>query len=213
MTAGPGNVVIKQLILCLKNLFRTKSISEPSSHEISFSLGKTILEDDATADFTILCETKEFRVHKAVLCARSPVFRASILSPMKEADKGEIVVEEIDKKTMATVINFIYTGELELGKDPDIQTLAWAGTKYLLPGFMDLLSLQVNGNLNGDLKGEMIADLLITAHRHESEDLRMHALDKIRGNREILSDQGFRRVMKEADTSIMMDLVKDLYCK
>ena len=104
-----------------------------------------------------------------------------------------------------------YTGELELGKDPDIQTLAWAGTKYLLPGFMDLLSLQVNGKLSGDLKGEMIADLLITAHRHESEDLWRIALDKIRGNREIFSDLGFRREMKEADPSIMMDLAKDLF--
>lgn len=211
MRAGPGNVVIMHFMPFLKNLFRTKSISEPSSHEISFSLGKTILEDDATADFTIRCETMEFRVHKAVLCARSLVFRATILTPMKEADKGEIFVEEIDKKTMATVINFIYTGELELGKDPDIQTLAWAGTKYLLPGFMDLLSLQASGNLNGDLKGEMIADLLITAHRHESEDLRMIALDKIRDNKEIFSDQGFRRMMKEADPSILMDLVKDLH--
>ena len=193
-----------------KNIFRTKITSETGPKETFSCFGKTILEDDATADFTIRCETKELRVHKAVLCARSPVFRAGILTDMKEASKGEIFVEEIGEKTLATIINFIYTGELELGEKPDIQTLAWAGTKYLLPGFMDRLSLQVNGNLNGKLSGEMIADLLITAHRHESEDLRRIASDKIRNKREIFNDPGFRKGMKEADPSIMIDLVKDL---
>ena len=184
-------------------------MSEPSTQDTLSSFGKTVMEDDATADFTIRCPTKEFRVHKAILCARSPVFRAMILTDMEEARKNEIFVEEIDEKSMATVIHFIYTGELELGENPDIQTLAWAGTKYLLPGFMDLLSLQVKGNLQG-LSGEMIADLLITAHRHDSEYLRRIALDKIRGNREIFNDEGFRRGMKDTDPSIMIDLVKDL---
>jgi hypothetical protein len=40
------------------------------------------------------------------------------------------------EKTLDTIINFIYIGELE---DPDIVDLAWTGTKYLLPEFMDLL--------------------------------------------------------------------------
>ena len=184
-------------------------MSEPSTQETFADFGKSLLGDDATTDFTIRCPTKEFRVHRNILCARSEVFRAMILTDMEEARKNEIFVEEIDEKTLATVIHFIYTGELELGENPDIQTLAWAGTKYLLPGFMDLLSLQVKGNLQG-LSGEMIADLLITAHRHDSEYLRRIALDKIRGNREIFNDPGFRKGMKEADPSIMIDLFKDL---
>ena len=31
---------------------------------------RAIMEDGDTADFTIRCETKSFRVHKAVFCAR-----------------------------------------------------------------------------------------------------------------------------------------------
>ena len=181
-------------------------MSEPTCQETFSSFGKMILEDDDTADFTIRCETKEFRVHRNILCARSPVFRASILTDMQEASKGEIFVKEIDEKSLATIIHYIYTGELQLGKDPDIQMIAWAGTKYLLPGFMDFLSQQVKG----DLSGEMIADLLITAHRHEAGELRRIALDKIRGNREIFSDEGFRNGMEEAPPSFVMDLFKDL---
>ena len=191
-------------------MFRTKLVSEPSCQETFSGFGKMVLEDDATADFTIRCPTKEFKVHRNILCNRSPVFRAMILTDMEEAGKGELFVEEVDEKTLATIIHFIYTGELELGEDPDIQTLAWAGTKYLLPGFMDLLSLQVKGNLQEGLSGEMIADLLITADRHESEYLRRTALDKIRSNREIFNDPGFRKGMEKAKPSIMIDLVKDL---
>ena len=199
----------RSLVFCLSFnvLFRSEARLESGTKETVSTYGKTILEDDATADFTIRCPTKEFRVHKAILCARSPVFRASILTPMKEASKGEIFLEEIDEKTMATTINFLYTGELELGEDPDIPALAWAGTKYLLPGFMDRLGIQA-GKL--DLKGEIIADLLLTANLHGAEELKRIALNKIRGNRKIFSDEGFRKVMEKADPSIIMDVFKDL---
>ena len=34
------------------------------------SFGKTIMEDDSTADFTIRCKSKAFKVHKNFFCAR-----------------------------------------------------------------------------------------------------------------------------------------------
>ena len=180
----------------------------PGPKETFSSFGKIILDDDATADFTIRCETKAFRVHKAVLCARSPVFRASILTPMQEAKKGEIFVEEIGEKSLSILIKFIYTGELELGENPDILELTWSGTKYLLSGFMEILSVSLQTRME-ELTGKMLADLLIAAHRHEAEDLRKIALAKIRGNKEIFNDKEFRKGM-EAYASILMDVVKDL---
>ena len=94
---------------------------DPSSQETFFStMGNTILDDDSTADFTIRCKTKVFRVHRNILCARSEVFRASIFTPMVEAATGEIFVEDLGENTLATLIRYLYTGELELGEDPDI---------------------------------------------------------------------------------------------
>ena len=67
----------RSLVLCLGfNVFvRSEARLESGTKETVSTYGKTILEDDATADFTIRCPTKEFRVHKAILCARSPFFR------------------------------------------------------------------------------------------------------------------------------------------
>ena len=126
---------------------------------------------------------------------------------MEEASKGEILVADVGEGTLATVLNFIYTGELELGDNPDILELTRAGDKYLLSGFVDHLGLHLQKK---ELPGEMIADLLITANLHGIEILRKIALDKVRVNKQIFNDPGFRKVMKEADPSIMMDLYKDL---
>ena len=196
-------------ILFLKLVFRSKMLSEPSRQEIFSTMGKSLLDDEATADFTIRCPTKEFRVHKAILCVRSDVFRAAILTPMMEAAKGEIFVEDLGEKTLATILHFIYTGELELGEDLDIVELAWGGTKYLLTGFMELLAFRLQ-KMKEELSGKKIADLLIAAYRHGAEDLKKIAMDRLRGNREIFNEEEFRKEMERADPSILIDLFKDL---
>ena len=73
-------------------------MSEPSCQETFSSFGKMILEDDDTADFIIRCETKEFRVHRTILCARSPVFRASILTDMQEHTELYSLIHQIESK-------------------------------------------------------------------------------------------------------------------
>ena len=64
---------------------------------------------------------------------------------MQEDSKDEMLVKEVGEKGLSPVINFIYTGELELGD------LSWAGTDYT-----DLLNLQL---MKFDLKGGMIASI------------------------------------------------------
>merc|ERR1711874_97775 len=111
---------------------------------------------------------------------------------------------------MGSVISYIYTGELDLGEEPDVQLLAWAGDKYQLPGFMEVLCSKLRKE---KLTGEMLADILISAHLHDSQDLKKVALEKIRINRRPLKEEGFEKVMKEEDSTrgrdILLDLVKN----
>ena len=45
---------------------------------------------------------------------------ASETSP-KEAQKSEVFIEDIDAETLAMMISFIYTGDFEVGDQPDVQ--------------------------------------------------------------------------------------------
>ena len=58
---------------------------------------------------------------------------------MEEARRGEIIIKDIDQKTLGTVIRYIYTGELEISENYDIQMLVRAFDKYDLPGMKQLL--------------------------------------------------------------------------
>ena len=199
-------------LLQLLFLFRSKpKLDLPkslSSQETIPRVNKAIMADVETADFTMRCPTKTFRVHKTFLCARSPVLRAMILADMEEGRKGEVFIPDIDEDTLSAMITFIYTGELEMGEGLDLEILVRAADKYDLPGFLDIFYFKMKKE---DLSNETIADLLITAQRYDSEELKETAMVKLRANKkDILSDEGFRTKMMEADPSLLLDLIKDI---
>ena len=135
------------------------------------------------------------------------MFRAMLLSDMKEARKGEVYIEDVDEGTLAAMINFIYTGDLP-GDNLDVQMVANMADKYEMPAFMDMLCFKMKSE---DIRSEFIADLLIAADRHDSKDLKNVALDKIRTNKEIINDKGFRKKLQNAENkNILFDLFNEI---
>ena len=126
---------------------------------------------------------------------------------MQEGRKGEIFIRDIDEKTLGFIIHFIYTGELELSEDYDLEMLVYAADKYNLPGIMNLLC---NKMWKENITAESIADLLICASRHDAQEMREVALDNIRTDRGICKEEGFKKKMKNIDSSILIDLLNDL---
>ena len=53
--------------------------------DILTPMNKLNLQDDPSTDLTIICDSETFRVHRNLLCYRSPVFSAMLDSPMREA--------------------------------------------------------------------------------------------------------------------------------
>ena len=103
------------------------------------------------------------------------MLRAIILTDEQEAKKDEIVIGEIDPKTLSAMIHYLYTGDL-IEEALDVQMVAHAATKYRIPGFMDLLCFKMKTE---DVQSKYIAGMLIAANRHGSKDLKNLALDKI----------------------------------
>ena len=174
-----------------------------------------IMKDASTTDLKITCGEKDnkkiFHVHKNFFCARSPVFRAAVETDMLEGRTKEIYIEEVDPVTLQEMISYIYTGDFTVLAD-----------KYILPGMMDLLCFRMK-----DVEDENIADMLIAAGnisvettyieiillisvgRHGSQKLTRIAMNKIRNQREILSNPAFRRKF-EGHQNFLFDLCQDM---
>ena len=131
-----------------------------------------------------------------------------ILGKMKEAQKSEVFIEDFDAETLALMISFIYTGDFDVGVNTDLKMLASAADKYNIKGIMDLLCFKMK---RGNIRNDFIADMLITADRHKSKELRAVALEKLRADRSIMKADGFRqRMMMAENKNLIFDLVNDL---
>ena len=61
-------------------------------------------------------EGNEFKAHRNVLSAASPFFSKLLQSEMKEREEGVIRFEEISKSILSDVLDFIYTGSVEINE-------------------------------------------------------------------------------------------------
>ena len=61
-------------------------------------------------------EGNEFKAHRNVLSAASPFFSKLLQSEMKEKEEGVIRFEEISKSILSDVLEFIYTGSVEVNE-------------------------------------------------------------------------------------------------
>lgn len=69
-----------------------------------------LYESEAFTDARINCGESEFKVHKAILAARSPVFNAMLNTEMKESKNNVIEINEVDPKAMKIFLKTVYTG-------------------------------------------------------------------------------------------------------
>ncbi|KAM3433124.1 hypothetical protein MY4824_006179 [Beauveria thailandica] len=70
-----------------------------------------LLKSGQFSDLTLVCGSKDFNVHKAVVCAQSKVLAAAIREPFQESKTGKIVIEEYDTDTVEKMVEFLYTGD------------------------------------------------------------------------------------------------------
>ena len=65
-------------------------------------------------DISIYVEGVEFPCHKAILCASSNYFKAMFSCDLKESRLGKVYIENISPWTMKRLLDYIYTGKIEI---------------------------------------------------------------------------------------------------
>ena len=162
-------VVVDKDVLVKKNLkdFGTDLFIEDMTN---------LLEDPETADFTLKCGSKSFKVHKAILGARSKVFRAMFLSGMKEAVDGEAVITDVEEKTLEEILHYLYTGKLS-GQEIAVKSLCYAAKKYELDHLMDLICERIRA---AKLEAGELADVFISAEMFYKREMFDIAMEKLK---------------------------------
>ena len=94
---------------------------------------------DLLCDVTLVTKDgKEFKAHRNVLSAASPFFFKLLQSDMKENREGIVRFEEISGAVMEDVLEFIYTGSVEVNQENSKDLIAAAN--YLLVAGLKNLS-------------------------------------------------------------------------
>ena len=82
---------------------------------------------DHLCDITLLTKDgKEFKAHRNVLSAASPFFSKLFESNMKENQEGVVRFEEISDAVMEDVLEFIYTGSVQVNRENSTDLIATA---------------------------------------------------------------------------------------
>ena len=90
-------------------------------------------KQDCLCDITLVTkDDREFKAHRNVLSAASPFFCKLLQSDMKENREGIIRLEEISGTIMEDVLEFIYTGTVEVTQE-NAEELIAAGNYLIIP--------------------------------------------------------------------------------
>ena len=123
-----------------------------------------------------------------------------------EAERGTITVVDIEPDSFGVMLHYVYTGELEVERDLELQDVLNVADKYDLPGLKHLLFCKMKSE---EIKVEFIPDMLILADRFQAGQLKELALKKICADKNILKDEEFRRKMENIP-HILFDIMEQL---
>lgn len=151
-----------------------------------------LFESNQFADVNLTCAGREFKCHKAILTARSPVLAAMFEHDMKERQHNRVEIEDMDPEVMADMLRFIYTG-----RAPNLDSMAAdllaAADKYAL----DRLKVMCEEALCNSLCIENVSEVLILADRHSAEQLKAQAIEYINNRHatDVMETPGWKQMV------------------
>jgi speckle-type POZ protein len=156
-------------------------ITLPAS-DIADHLGHLLDHTDGSEAVTFSVGGQKFHAHRAVLAARSPVFKAQLFGSMADAKMRCITLHDIKPATFQILLRFMYTDALPQDVDEGLessssielfQNLLAAADMYHL----DRLKLMCARKLWDCVSAETVAKVLICAEMYLCPELKRLCLD------------------------------------
>ena len=178
------------------------SIPPPSlSRELA-----SLLDSGAATDVTLtLASGAALRAHSAVLCARSPVLRASLCgSPLAASDGRLSIHPSIDEPTLRRVLCFLYTDECEPAGAEEAQHLLHAADHLAVERLRAICERFLATSLSVD----NAAWTLTLAHQLSAPALKKAALRFVAQNAgQVVETEGWRHMVATEQGLVLEALV------
>ncbi|KAG2580052.1 hypothetical protein PVAP13_6NG299000 [Panicum virgatum] len=96
------------IVMCGVKVIPDNPLDDAPPSDIGSHLG-VLLDSEDGSDVSFVVDGEEFPAHRAVLAARSPVFKAQLLGSMADAKMASITLHDIAPATFKAMLRFIYT--------------------------------------------------------------------------------------------------------
>ncbi|CAL1294976.1 unnamed protein product [Larinioides sclopetarius] len=164
-------------------------------------------EDQSTCDVKLKTKTNTFPVHTAILCARSPVFKAMFSNDMKEKTDGCVDVSDLQDETIRRFLLFLYTDQLEdLTWDAALH-LFKAADKYAVIAYRDKCSYFLKSNLNL----ENACEALILSDLHQDNDLKERTQNFILKNAKVIFKSEEWKILKDNNSKLVIETMDRIW--
>jgi speckle-type POZ protein len=146
--------------------------------DIVTHLGRLLDQTDGT-DVSFVIGNETFHAHRAVLAARSPVFKPELFGFRAESTMSSITLHGITPATFKTMLRFIYTDELPAEDEHQdcstemIQNLLAAADRYAL----DRLKFVCARKLWDKVSVYTVATILACAETYNCQELKKKCMD------------------------------------
>ncbi|GBN07327.1 TD and POZ domain-containing protein 1 [Araneus ventricosus] len=153
---------------------------------------KSLCIDGIFSDTELRTSTKTFPAHKAILSARSPVFRNMFSHDMKEKISGHVDITDFEDDTVHRMLLFIYTAVTDDLHLESASKLYAAADKYHIL----TLKSRCSSFLKENLCPANACGILVLADLHNDDDLKSVVEDYILEQRkQIFSSQEWKDFM------------------
>ncbi|KAI7534374.1 hypothetical protein KC331_g12600 [Hortaea werneckii] len=130
---------------------------------------KRAFDSPKHADLTIICQGRQWKAHKVLLCAQSEWFEKSCTRCWKEGKEGTITLEEDDPQVVDAMLHWFYEFDYGTSQDNkcplvlDLRVHA-AAEKYLLPNLKRLAATKFEQRAQTEWKSEGFANAVYEAY-------------------------------------------------
>ena len=164
----------------------TITVSHATSSESLERVPKKITKlwsDQTLTDVALQCQGKEFKAHKLILAAASPVFEAMFKEDATEHEDASsslyncVNIEDIDSDVFELFLRYLYTGQVDQ-LDEKLTDIFPVADKYDVQPLREICIQHMAKNISVD----NAVDVLLLAERHSVESIKSKTLQFINKN-------------------------------